>query len=422
MSHKDHEHKFEIDYWGNCVNSFDEEQKHYVYANFMGIPIIGYSFDAGEKRILDIGGGPVSMLLKCRKLVEGKVCDPIDYPKWTKERYNSHNISVNVISGEDVNETGWDEVWIYNCLQHVDSVEKIINNAKRAAPVLRIFEWINIPPHPGHPHMLTKEILDKLIAVPGSGTVTLSERGCYGTAYYGVFKHNNTLVKLKKEIPLSKNNLTSLANKYKSDKGDTYLCAHNYTKIYQKYFESYLNKDNFSILEIGLNRETPTDVPSLKMLRDFFGTKAQITGFDINNEFLKFKDAFNIVIGDQSNLSDLEKLKVRSYDIVIDDGSHASTHQQITLKSIWDTVKDGGLYVIEDLHWQPYEENTIKTSKLATEWIANNWLTTEVLDSEWISKFKDEVAEIRLYPSESKLYDKKLTKNALLVIRKSKKK
>jgi hypothetical protein len=154
----------------------------------MGIHIAGYSFDAGKKRILDIGGGPVSMLLKCNNLVEGKVCDPIDYPNWTKERYSIHNISVNVVSGEEIDETDWDEVWIYNCLQHVDSVERIINNAKRAAPVLRIFEWINIPPHPGHPHMLTKELLDSLIALPGSGTVTLSERGCYGTAYYGVFK------------------------------------------------------------------------------------------------------------------------------------------------------------------------------------------------------------------------------------------
>lgn len=186
--HSEHDHEFEINYWGSCANTFDEEQKHYVYAHFMQIPTLGYSFDAGNKRILDIGGGPVSMLLKCNNLIEGKVCDPIEYPIWTKQRYYNNKISVDVISGEEIDEYGWDEVWIYNCLQHVDSVEKIIANAKRAAPVLRVFEWINIPPHPGHPQMLTKEYLDSVIGIPGSGTVVLAERGCYGTAYYGAFR------------------------------------------------------------------------------------------------------------------------------------------------------------------------------------------------------------------------------------------
>ena len=183
-----HDYEFEKDYWGNCANTFDEDQKHFVYAKFMEIPQTHYSFDVKGKRILDIGGGPSSMLLKCKNLKEGKVCDPIKYPHWTKLRYAEHKIGVKVQRGEDVNEEGWDEVWIYNCLQHVDSVERIINNAKRAAPVLRIFEWIDIPAHEGHPVELTKELLDGIICLPGSGTVTLRESGCYGTAYYGVFR------------------------------------------------------------------------------------------------------------------------------------------------------------------------------------------------------------------------------------------
>jgi hypothetical protein len=103
-------------------------------------------------------------------------------------RYKAHNIDVEVIHGEDVSDTGYDEVWIYNCLQHTDDISKIITNAKRAAPVLRIFEWINIPPHDGHPIMLTKELLDNLIGSSGN-TIELAENGCYGTAYYGVFNH-----------------------------------------------------------------------------------------------------------------------------------------------------------------------------------------------------------------------------------------
>lgn len=178
---------FERSYWGSCVNTFDEDQKHYVYARFMDLPRHHYSFDAQDRSILDIGGGPSSMLLKCINLRKGKVIDPIEYPEWTRQRYLAHSIEVEVNSGENADEQGWDEVWIYNCLQHVHDVAKIIDNAKKAAPVLRIFEWIDIPAHEGHPIELTRQYLDSVIGLPGSGVVTLSESGCYGRAYYGVF-------------------------------------------------------------------------------------------------------------------------------------------------------------------------------------------------------------------------------------------
>lgn len=187
MSHHEHD-DLEKEYWGNCANTFEEDQKHYIYAKYMQIPQWGWDLDAQNKSVLDIGGGPSSMLLKCINLKKGKVCDPLEYPLWTKYRYISCNIELEVISGESINEKGFDEVWIYNCLQHVDSVEKIIENAKRAAPVLRMFEWIDIPPYPGHPQMLTKKYLDEIIQLPGSETAYVREYGCFGNVYYGVFR------------------------------------------------------------------------------------------------------------------------------------------------------------------------------------------------------------------------------------------
>lgn len=177
--------EFEKAYWNNCCNTFDEEQKHYVYARLMGIEINGYSFNANNKTILDIGGGPVSMLLKTTHLKRGKVVDPIDYPKWTIERYASHGIEVSVKRGEDVKEIGWDEAWIYNCLQHTDDPGLIIKNALKAAKVVRLFEWIDIPAHEGHPHELTKATLDAWLSTNGN-QIKLSQSGCYGTGYYVV--------------------------------------------------------------------------------------------------------------------------------------------------------------------------------------------------------------------------------------------
>src|SRR5215469_535782 len=157
----DPEHKFEKSYWGDCANTFLEEQKHYVQARYIGLEVKGYSFDAGGKRVLDIGGGPVSMLLKTVNLKEGMVCDPIRYPDWTLERYRAKGIKYMQISGEDIDTVGWDEVWIYNVLQHCMDPERIIANARKAGRVIRLFEWIDFPPHPGHPQMLTVANLEK---------------------------------------------------------------------------------------------------------------------------------------------------------------------------------------------------------------------------------------------------------------------
>ena len=118
-------------------------------------------------------------------LKKGKVIDPISYPNWTLERYKAHNIKVEVSRGEDAKEVGWDEVWFYNCLQHTDDPGLIIKNALKAAKVLRLFEWIDIPAHEGHPHELTQQNLDAWIGAKGNVTL-LNHSGCYGKGYHVV--------------------------------------------------------------------------------------------------------------------------------------------------------------------------------------------------------------------------------------------
>jgi hypothetical protein len=137
-------------------------------------------------RVLDIGGGPVSMMLKTSQIKEGKVYDPANYPEWTIERYKEHNIQYVKKGGEELDETGFDEVWIYNCLQHTEDPELIINNAKKAAKTLRIFEWLDLAKGVGHPQTLTQENLEKWIGQKGNVKV-ISENGADGKCFYGEF-------------------------------------------------------------------------------------------------------------------------------------------------------------------------------------------------------------------------------------------
>lgn len=197
LSFHDTFHKFEKDYWGDCCNTFFEERKHYVYARLMGIPIVHEVYlDAAGKSILDIGGGPVSMLLKTvNPGPTMMVADPIEYPSWVYARYAARDIGCIVKAGEYLKGQDatrmlsnlFDEVWIYNVLQHAFDPELVVRNARKLAPVIRIFEWIDFPPHAGHPHMLRENILNAWL--DGRGYVEwLARDGCYGNSFSGVFQ------------------------------------------------------------------------------------------------------------------------------------------------------------------------------------------------------------------------------------------
>jgi glycosyltransferase involved in cell wall biosynthesis len=178
-------------WWGDCKDTAGEEEKQKIYAKYMGLNLNeqnNFIVNGVNKiKVIDIGGGPVSMMLKTPQILEGKVYDPSTYPDWTIERYKEHNITYVKLGGEQVNEEEYDEVWIYNCLQHTQDPELIIQNAKRAAKTLRIFEWLDTPQEIGHPQILTQENLEKWIGQKGNVSY-INENGATGKCFYGEFK------------------------------------------------------------------------------------------------------------------------------------------------------------------------------------------------------------------------------------------
>lgn len=140
--------------------------------------------------MIDIGGGPVSMLLKCVNLGVGIVVDPLvdRFPEWVVGRYEARDIRIIPWAGEsdELGERIFTEAWIYNVLQHTIDPERVVANARRAAKVVRLFEWIDIPPYEGHPHMLTEADLSCWLGGPGH-VQELAEGGCFGRSFSGVF-------------------------------------------------------------------------------------------------------------------------------------------------------------------------------------------------------------------------------------------
>lgn len=172
----------------------------------------------------------------------------------------------------------------------------------------------------------------------------------------------------------NKPNLTDFADRYGSDKGSS---KHRYTELYHMLFLP-LRDRKIRFLEMGLliggpehgsdpDRET-NDLPSVRMWLDYF-PNAEIYGLDISDFSWFVHDRFKFLRCDLDERDSIRRKfrDIENFNVIIDDASHASHHQQNAFLELFPKLKSGGLYIIEDLRWQPesYERTGItKTAAL----------------------------------------------------------
>ncbi len=157
-------------------------------------------------------------------------------------------------------------------------------------------------------------------------------------------------------------NLTQLGLKYGTDKAT----HHGYTEHYHERFKD-IRMDVKNVLEIGTAKGA-----SIQMWRDYF-PNAMIYTVDIRNiyeypahdrivlcryNFGKREDSessfthheykYPAKDGFKGINTFLKELPIE-FDIIIDDGSHMMKDQQLTLAILFEQVKSGGIYVLEDL-------------------------------------------------------------------------
>jgi SAM-dependent methyltransferase len=168
--------------------------------------------------------------------------------------------------------------------------------------------------------------------------------------------------------------LTAIARNYGTDKG---ALENGYTIVYDLLLAP-MRRSPVNLMEIGLSRGGPEvgysadrpvfDIPSVRMWHDFL-PHAHIYGVDIS-DFSEFTtDWFTFLPADCGSAEELRTIAEKSveFDVIVDDGSHASFHQQLTLIEFFKCLKPGGLFIIEDLTWQPaeYEQTLPRTPKTA---------------------------------------------------------
>ena len=204
--------------------------------------------------------------------------------------------------------------------------------------------------------------------------------------------------------------LTNLADRFDTDKNRITGNRHCYARVYDR----LLSGRRFSLrrlMEIGLCRGLAEGnqpaIPSVDLWQSFFPF-CHIFGVDLT-DFSRFNnERFTSFVGDQSKREALRsvaaKLEPGSLDVIIDDGSHASFDQQLTLREFFPLLAEGGWYFIEDLDWQPPGEDAGKITLTKT-------LLREIqlqgkagsLDPLGISELSDQIDEILFFDSHYEL-------------------
>ncbi|MEV7007445.1 class I SAM-dependent methyltransferase [Streptosporangium sp. NPDC051022] len=160
--------------------------------------------------------------------------------------------------------------------------------------------------------------------------------------------------------------LTELASRYGSDKWG----IHRYTPHYRHHFEPLRDRP-LTILEIGVGGfslsangygDPARGGESLRMWKHYF-PRALVYGIDIVDKRALSEQRITILHADQSNPAELDEVirETGPLDIVIDDGSHRSEHVLTSLRTLFPHLRNGGLYVIEDLqtsYWPRFGGNS----------------------------------------------------------------
>ena len=179
--------------------------------------------------------------------------------------------------------------------------------------------------------------------------------------------------------------LAELASIYGVDKALPFL---NYPPLYDLLFAPIQDKP-IRLLEIGVQRGR-----SLRMWYDYFPS-ATIFGYDILrwSRLSRYnRDRIFNFSGDQSKREDLNKfihMFGGEFDIIIDDGSHYSDHQFISLASLYYYLKPGGMYFVEDLQAEPAQpfRKAMRKWRCGEDWTAKVLFPHEIENLKKNTKF-----------------------------------
>lgn len=143
--------------------------------------------------------------------------------------------------------------------------------------------------------------------------------------------------------------LDEIGIKHGTDKSSL---IHNYLTKYEKYLP-FKQEDKLKFLEIGVLHGE-----SLRMWKEYFHN-SEIIGIDLNSNAKQHEEfRINIEIGSQFDSDFLKYVadKHGPFDIILDDGSHVNEHVIFSFQKLFNELKSGGVYIVEDVATSYWDE------------------------------------------------------------------
>lgn len=156
--------------------------------------------------------------------------------------------------------------------------------------------------------------------------------------------------------------LELLAALYGTDK----FGEHDYTPVYDGLMRASRRKA-VRLLEVGVGGYAGAlGGESLRMWASYF-RRGCITGIDLYDKTALSGGrvaVYQCSQVDEPKLTSLAK-ELGPFDFIIDDGSHVNAHQIETFGILWPHLKDGGVYIVEDVqtsYWPMYGGGPVGTT------------------------------------------------------------
>lgn len=177
--------------------------------------------------------------------------------------------------------------------------------------------------------------------------------------------------------------------------------SHGYLQVYDPLFMSLDSVSN--VLEIGVYNGD-----SLRLLQSYF-PNSNVYGLDLTPpRDHHYNDRFKVLLGNQEDRDDLKHILTSIdgvLDLIIDDGGHTMRQQQTSFGFLFRHLKNGGVYIIEDLHTSRYglsseyinKDDLITTLDMLQNFKnTSNIISNHMLDHE-IKYLEDNIESIEIW-------------------------
>jgi len=147
------EAKFHQDPIESLLSNYKESYRQYF-------EWLGIESNLNGKKIIEVGCASVPALHFCTNYT-GVIIEPLPSDA-LQSLVKDMPVDLIAEPAETTNLSGYDEVWLFNVLQHVIDPVKLVDNMKKSAKTIRFFEPINTPICEYHPHSYTMDDMIKL--------------------------------------------------------------------------------------------------------------------------------------------------------------------------------------------------------------------------------------------------------------------